>query len=101
MIRVGYSTDARISVSDALNAFAGIDATKHQHIARAADAISCTAYGGSFHIGAGDFEALKAFVAHLDREFRLVGILPPERAKPDAVSRDYHGERLVSTGEPV
>ena len=97
----------RLSLADALSSFAGQDATVREEIGRAAravraaDDIACTGAGGCFFIRRADLAALKEFIAFLEGEFELSGILAPERFKADAVVVDMNGERYALTGEPV
>lgn len=93
----------RLSIADALAAFAGQDLATYNRIYTVADNIAlCANRCGDFPALASDIALLKQFVDFLAGEAALqaVGIVP-DLGAADAVYRDPDCERFELTGEVV
>ena len=94
---------SRLSISDALAAFAGQDLATYNRIYTVADNIALCAHRcGDFPTLASDIALLKRFVDFLagESELRAVGLVP-DLGVPDAVYREPNCERFELTGEVV
>lgn len=96
-------SESRLSISDALAAFAGQDMATYNRIYTVADNIALCAHGSSdFPTLASDIALLKRFVDFLAGEAALQSIgIVPDLGVPDAVYREPNCERAQLTGEVV
>lgn len=92
---------ARLSITDALAAFAGQDLATYNRIYTVADNIALCAHGSSdFPTLASDIALLKRFVDFLAGEAALQSIgIVPDLGSADAVYREPNCERFELTGE--
>lgn len=92
----------RISVSQAMQDFAGIDEAPRQALGRVATAIEAAAYGGTAYaanISEADFRVLEDFTDFLRGDFELVGVArrdtaPDQQHSPDGYSHYLDQEKL-------
>lgn len=97
-------SERRLSIADALAAFAGQDLATYNRLRETAGSISICALGGcgDFPTLVSDIVLLKRFLDSMtfEAELQAIGIVP-DLGAADAVYRDPNCERLQLTGEAI
>ncbi|PSJ60792.1 hypothetical protein [Pseudaminobacter soli (ex Li et al. 2025)] len=92
----------RVSVSQAMDAYAEIDAERRDALGRVASAVQIAVSGGTFYVASiteTDFRIWKDFTDFLSDEFEMVGVArrdtaPDQQHSPDGYSHYLDQEKL-------